>query len=254
MLLGNSILKVIMILVFLITCSNFLFTQTEISLLSIESNIVGANVYLNSKFLGKTPIHNFPMPPGSHELILIYPDEKSWNQSVHKESIKVNNGEIIKRFVELDYIFIVNSTPSNAEVYYNDSLIGTTPAVLYTKSSNALVRIEKNQYESTILKLDDKRNYYEVFLVKKSSETDKGNHLKLVHLRPEVYIAGGGAVVFGATAALLKVKADQHYKNYRGTGEVSELSKVKKFDKLAGISLFLCEISNAMLIYLLLMK
>lgn len=254
MLSGNSIYKFILFTCYLLTFNQLSVAQNGKSFLSLESNIVGANVYLNTKLLGKTPIYEIPVSPGSHELMLIYPEEKSWNQSVYKESISVHDGDFIKRYIELDYIFIINSTPSNAEVYHNDSLLGTTPLAFYTKIKEPLIKIAKHQYESSLLKLDGTSSYYEVYLVKKSQETSKADYIKLPHLRTEVYLAGGGAVVFGATAALLKVKADQHYKNYRNTGDSNELSKVKKFDKLSGISLFLCEISNALLIYLLLMR
>lgn len=254
MLSGNTIFKFLLLIALFIISNKLPLAQNEESFLSVESNIVGANVYINKEFLGKTPIYNISILPGSYELMLIYPNEKSWYQSVYSESIYVHSGEVIKRIVELDYIFIINSIPTNAEVYYKDSLIGTTPIVFNTKSKEVLIKLEKQHYESSYLKLDEKRGYYEVVLVKKSSEASKSDYVKLPHLKTEVYIAGGSAVIFGGAAALLKVKADQHYKNYRKSGDVSELSKVKKFDKLSGISLFLCEISNAILIYLLLMR
>lgn len=251
---NKSIYIFILLIGLLIITNQLSIAQNKESLLSVESNIIGANVYLNTKLLGKTPIQNIPVPTGPSELMLIYPDEKSWNQSVHKESIYINSGDIVKRYIELDYIFIINSSPSNAEVYYNDSLIGLTPTVFYTRFNEPIIRIVKNQFESSYLKLDQRNIYYEVPLIKKSSNFDDNNFIKVPHLRTEVYIAGGSAILFGSAAALLKVKADQHYKNYRNTGDMNELSKVKKLDKLSGISLFLTEISNAFLIYLLLMK
>lgn len=228
--------------------------QLTESYLSIESNIEGAKVYLDSMNIGETPIYNFKINSGNYNLKVVYPDDKSWNQSLYTESIQLSPGENLKKYIELEYIFIINSTPIDANVFVGDSLIGQTPVVYFTKSTELVARIEKEDYESVIFKLDKNNHYKEAILLKKESKVLNKSNLKVTHLSTEVYIAGGSAIIFGSAAALLKVKADEHYKKYRSTGDRSELTQVRKFDKLSGISLFLCEISNILLVYLLLLR
>ncbi len=248
---NNKILLVIFALV-VFACSSQ--SQLDESYLSVESNINGAKVYLDSNLIGETPLHNLNVIPGEYNLKVVYPDEKSWNKSIYNENIKLKSGEYLKRFIELENIFIINSNPSDAKVYIGDSLIGTTPVFYFTKLSELLVRVEKENYETTMIRLKNTNNYHEIMLFKKEIKGNSKPNLKVSFLPAEVYVAGGSAIIFGSSAALLKVKADEHYKKYRNTGDKNELAQVRKFDKLSGISLFLCEISNILLVYLLLLR
>ncbi len=84
-----------------------------------------ANVYVDGKSVGQTPITNLPIPPGSHTIKVVNPD---LNQS-EVVSIQAKPGQTIRKkfsFSSATGKLLVRAKPW-AEVYVDGKKIGTTP-------------------------------------------------------------------------------------------------------------------------------
>ncbi len=62
-------------------------------------------------------------------------------------------------------------------------------------------------------------------------------------------ISVGSAIIFGTTAAYLKLEADKNYNKYLSTTNIKYLDKTNRLDLYSGISLGIMEINFGYLIY-----
>jgi hypothetical protein len=227
------------------------------SSLTVSCNIDSSQIFLDTNFVGVTPLANYHVKPGRYLLSVFSPGTKKWNRSTSFDSIVVRDSENISRHVVLENIYYINSIPSGAKVIYNDSLIGTTPAILSTKVSQNILTILKDGYQQASIPLENNVSSVNVQLI--PSDKLKNNQVEYLSCdgtKPSasLYFSAGGTIVFGVAAALLKIQADNNYQKYRLTGDQKYLKKVKYFDVSSGISLAACEISSFILAYLLLSR
>lgn len=68
------------------------------------------------------------------------------------------------------------------------------------------------------------------------------------------YAAGGTMIAAGALSAYLKTNSDNYFNTYLGNRDPNLLSKVRRLDRWAGVSLFISEISFGLVTYLLLLE
>ncbi len=226
--------------------------------LNINSNIEGAKIYLNDIFIGRCPLVDYKVQPGSYKIRATNPNERSWYSQVSIDSITLKPGEVYTKFIELKYTYLINSQPTGADVFNKDSLIGKTPLVFYTISASEFISLKKDGYNDVemIVKKASPNVYVQLELVNPVSNHILSPYLNIdgTSLKLPVFIAGGSTVIFGINAAWLKIKADNYYTNYQITGDKAILKKVKRYDRLSGISLTACQVSNILLAYLLLSK
>lgn len=228
------------------------FSQTEKSFLTVKSNFTNAKIYLDSVFVGVTPLDCLVIDSGKYLLKVVYPDESYWHKSIYIDTLIVVPCSILERYIDFKKKYFITSSPYGAKIFYEDSLIGTTPCYAEFENFSPLIKIKKEGYEPVLLHLEENKKLVNVILSETKDYSQKLKVLRNVDISPSVYIAGAGSIIFGSTAAILKVKADKYYKNYRSNGDDGALKKVKEYDKLSGISLVICELSNLVLIYLLL--
>ena len=264
-----KIFKIIMLIFLLTSClrseENIFFSQivndSTISIsndtkLNINSNIEGAKIYLDDVFIGVCPLTDYNVQPGIYKISVTNPDERSWYSQPVIDSVKIRRGEVVTKFIELNNIYLISSQPSDADVFYKDSLIGRTPFVFYTESASEFITLKKDGYKDVelIVKNSSPNMYVLLELVNLVSNHTTSPYLSNdgTSLKLPVYIASGSAVIFGINAAWLKIKADSYYSDYQISGDKTILNKVKKYDKLSGISLVVCQLSSFLLAYLLL--
>ncbi|MGL1936879.1 MAG: PEGA domain-containing protein [Fibrobacterales bacterium] len=114
--------------------------------LSILSEPVGAEVYLNNKKAGVTPLSLNTLEEGKYEVQL-----RKTNFQVWSEKINIQSGQLseIKGLMEvIPGEISVESMPSNALVYLDDVKIGLTPLVIQNKKpGTSVIRIKKGTYQ-----------------------------------------------------------------------------------------------------------
>jgi hypothetical protein len=226
-----------------------------VSLLTIDCNIEGAEIFIDTTYLGTTPLKDYPIHPGSYLLLVISPNSRNWYRTTFSDSIVVHESENIKKYIILDNIYYINSVPSGAKVLFNDSIIGITPMILSGKINQNFIRIFKDGYQQVSIPLDKNETHLNVTLFPLASSSDYQNpYLSSdgTKLPISIYLSAGASLVTGVAAALYKIQADDNYKKYRLTADETYLKKVKKFDLIAGISLAACEVSSFILAYLVL--
>ncbi len=258
----KSILKYITYFCFIIFISTPTRSHDNVAVaesrISIYCNIHNAKIFLDTTLVGYTPLENYTVKPGFYVLRVLSPDERSWFSKSYIDSIQIQLNQNFVKHIELDHIWFISSLPSGADVYYKDSLIGGTPTVFYSKSDFNLITVDKPGYKKITIPIDKNNSKIDIEL--RPEEQNIFNHQNKYlskdgnKLHVSVYVAAGGAVLFGATAVYTKIKADEYYKSYRKSGDASLLTKVHKLDTYSGISLAVTQVSSFLLTYLLLSK
>jgi len=229
-------------------------SDTARSTITIRSAIENARVVLDAIDLGATPVINYSLTAGTH--ILTVHSSELWNCFTTSiiETITVRQSENIERMVSFPHSFTVNSDPYGARVWYNDSLVGTTP-VQFIPPATGSIRLSKEGY----------RDFYSslpvggegsVHAVLEPFKPVGGGQSPLLRSMPQtshsVCIATSAAVMSGVAAVYFKISADKLYRDYQQTGDGTTLQHVKRLDVAAGVSLVVSEISIFMLYSLLL--
>ena len=230
-------------------------SQDSQSTLSVNANIAGVKIFIDSNYIGVTPINCAVVADGIHKITAASFHSSKWNNEVYVDSINIpSNGHIDK------YIFISKPTkiitePFNAMVYKNDSLIGKTPLSIDDLRRGAKIKFKLDGYRDSTIINSSQEFLPKVFLQRLQIPDGKRGSVFLDSdgsdkLLP-VYITGGTAIISGITAAYCKIQADKFYKEYQITKNKQSLDRVKRLDAVSGISLAVSQVSIAILSYLL---
>jgi len=111
----------------------------------VRSNPPGAEVFLNGKLEGVTPLSKAAIGSGRHEMVLRLPLFHEY-----KESIEIKDGEEKSYDVDLKPAFgelVINSEPQGAKVFIDGREVGSTPFVNSRQPSGSFsIRVEKELY------------------------------------------------------------------------------------------------------------
>jgi hypothetical protein len=117
--------------------------QVQIYRVEINSNVYGANVYVDGTYRGRTPLI-MNLERGSHNFKVEVSGYSSYSQSFYISSDRVINVNLSKSKSVVNF----SSNPSNARVYINSSYRGTTPLQLSLDEGTYTVRIDKDGFMS----------------------------------------------------------------------------------------------------------
>lgn len=161
------------------------------------------------------------------------------------------------------YLYFINTHPFNAEVYYNDTLVGLTP-IRFTTSDrlDGNVLLKKKGYEDVKYDLQD-YNFekgveinLKFILPTEEKLVLKNRNTNFVKKRSIEGIIASGIIALGSgvLAYTTKEKANDFYNHYVDNRSQSDLDKSRKYDIYSGISLGLMQVSIAGLIYFLFLQ
>jgi len=124
--------------------------KTQLGAIEINSNPVGAEVYIDKKFEGKTPFSR-EIRPGNYSLRL----KKEPEYKDFMEVLKVISGETVSKNFTLEpvYILNLNTIPEGADVNINGEYKGKSPLIFELNKSTFQLKIEKGKEWSTIVEL-----------------------------------------------------------------------------------------------------
>jgi len=227
--------------------------------ITIITNPDSALVILDSTRQGATPL-TFSTTPGWHSLTLSHPDISNWLTSTIRDSIFLTPGEHKTLRYAFEKRYLITSEPFNATVLLGDSIIGLTPLLVSEREVNDRgdLTLRKPGFEErtvsalsahrgilqVTLQNDWQRNGYDETLLKNSARSDRA-------LLP-MYVAGAATVLFGATAAYFKIKADDRFDSYLQTGNPALLDQTRRMDTGAAIALIATQASAGLLAYFML--
>lgn len=255
--------RVLTILFLLITAS--LFSQSTDSLLSsslynlsVSSSPDNYDVYIDSLFIGKTPIVNHKLKSAAYTLkILYYSTLREWERE--SKIISLNIISDTSFTVNFRSEYLINSIPSNASVIKNDSTFGFTPLRLFSKeklTGNFILR--KPGYFDKTISLDNYdfgSNIVETLtpngITKNNVWKDKNTNFNTKRNFPLIAILG--AAVAGGTYATFhfKSKGNDAYDRYLNTLNPADYDESKSNDTYSVLFLVASEITLGVLVYFL---
>ena len=149
-------------------------TEAELikpTVLFVNSNVEKAEVFLNDKYVGQTPL-TFKTEPLKNATVKVTKE----GYEDYQEAITIKKEERTTVEVELikPTVLFVNSNAEKAEVFLNDEYVGQTPLTFKTEPlENATVKVTKEGYEDyqevITVKSEEKAHIYMV--LKKITET-----------------------------------------------------------------------------------
>jgi len=226
--------------------------------ISVRSKLTGVQVFIDTTFIGITPIENYIVSEGSHILRFVHPANNVWLNSTVVETVFVHPSDHIERTVIFPHCWMIRSEPYGAIVQHLDSIIGYTPMIVSSTSDKYVIKLSKENFQDIMVLLTNTLGEINVMLEPTEGLINNQRSFlkagKQSEIPSSVYIAGGTAVVSGTAAAYFKIKSDRLYKDYRRTNSGSSLNQVRRLDIVSGVSLAVSEISLFVLSYLLLSK
>jgi hypothetical protein len=155
---------------------------------------------------------------------------------------------------------MVITDPSGAIVSMGDSIAGTTPLVLVSRSAGlpSSVTVERKGYEKTSILLPPGESGVARAALQKiwqsepsesplMSESGSSDRTGL-----RLYVAGGVTVAAGVAAAYLKIKADGRNALFQDTGDPAFQRATHRLDTSAAFALLATQIGFAFFTYFLL--
>ncbi|MEP7146942.1 MAG: PEGA domain-containing protein [bacterium] len=228
--------------------------------LSITSNLVNARIYLDTEFIGITPLINYTVKKGAYNL-KIYNSKplKDWETENKSLSVYVNSDTTFD--INFRYFYYFNSTPDNTQILKNDTLLGSTPLRFFKdyKLTGSLL-FRKINYKDYIYEI---KNYdfetgADIVLQSKGIESvndlvykDRVTQFKTKRSLITIGALGLGSLAGGFFAVNYKNKANDEYDNYLNSGNPASLDMSKSNDKYFVISLVLMQAAIGGLIYFL---
>ncbi len=220
----------------------------------------GADLFVDSMFVGKSPLHGVAVEPGSHYIKAFYPSVFSWNASGTVGTLEVAEAGNYEIHLVLGKVLNVQTDPSGDTVLYDGKFLGVTPLYLRGISSvTGDLIIQKSGYDSLTVPLDKIKEGFLRLQLRPAN--GPGASLSPGDLRgPDyaamdhwpTYVSGLTMIVSGVTSAYFKDQANKEFDRYLALNDPSSLSTTNRLDRKAAISLVICQISFVVLSYLLL--
>ncbi|MFN3695463.1 MAG: PEGA domain-containing protein [Ignavibacterium sp.] len=233
----NLWIKIISISAF---CYFNLFSQECTNILRINSDIPEVNIFINDSLISANSNIEIELQNGVY-VVLAEEFSDRWNSKSFCDTIYLSDCET----KTINYYFknevLIETIPTDAYVFANDSLIGFTP-----------VKVPANLSELKLLK----PGYLEkkILLRDNSVQTIRldfnGTPKNEAFVHTTLFkVLTGSAIVLGAVTAYLKLKADDKFDEYRFSGNRKYLDETNRLDTISGISLTLFQINFGYIIY-----
>ncbi|MBU1875166.1 PEGA domain-containing protein, partial [bacterium] len=151
------------------------------AVVSFYSDPTNADIYLNEKYIGKTPFDKYLTKPGNYEISIIY------NEFIYKTDKNIESGKeyFINEKLSKTTIFNITSNPPGAEVYFDNNNIGVSPITFKVNESGShLLCIKKKGYKIIYktLSISNVENASSINSGKEYSfsyKLDQGNYFKI---------------------------------------------------------------------------
>ncbi len=226
---------------------------------SITTSPAGADVYIDSLYVGKSPLLNLHLPSGQRYLKVFYPSMFAWNPLQVFDSMDVKKGSHLEKQVVLGTLLRVQSVPSGSVVAVGHFPVGMTPLYLQTPGTNLEeLRIFKEGYDSlTVPVRDAKDGLVRVRLKAARGVSGALATGDLVQGSPSsdhwlTYASGATMIASGVASVYLKDRANREFDRYLLTKDPGGLSTTRRLDRGAAATLIVSQISFAILAYILL--
>lgn len=240
--------------------------NTGYGILNVTSTTCSINVYLNSKYIGVTPIRSLRVPAGLHQLSTSDASSAVWRNSLPARTFQIAVGESLQIEPIPDSQYYINSQPFDAQVIYNGQYIGRTPLFFtFSDTNNGLLILRKQGYLDYVIRPGKNAiRFFDIKLVEnKQPEEDKiqiSGYLQNRQKRKKLlaWSMVGVTIVSGLTSIYFHREADRRYERYLAIGHPDDMNRLydqtQHYDNLAAASYGVFQISFITALYLLLFK
>ncbi len=212
--------------------------------LTIISDIENVKIFIEDSLVGSGKNVNVILSKGHHKIVALENSDR-WDAKSFIDSLDITDCSDITLQYNFNKEVLLNTEPHDVYVFSNDSLIGYTPLLIPMELNN--IRLEKNGYESRIIKYSDIGIDEPVYL-NFTGEYDDGNFFNTTLFK----LLLGTMVALGVTTAYLKLEADDKFAEYRITGDPALLVQTNKLDRSSAIAFVALQLNFALIIYLFL--
>jgi hypothetical protein len=227
--------------------------------LTIKTTPSGAEVLLNNRFVGRTPLV-LTFEPGVIVLSLASPSVRDWNSVRKSDTLVVLPGQDFLYEKDLGETYSINSIPWGASVFRGAQQLGTTPLFWKgTLSEGEIVSLKKQGFDEVHFPLHQTYSLVRLSPVPALQTPLSGEVLsqEAIHGNSNfrsIYVSAATMIVSGVIAAYFKDRANKEFALYEQTGSVRHHDMTRRFDRQAGISLAITQISFGTLAYFLLLE
>lgn len=156
------------------------------------------------------------------------------------DTLKSDSQEMLKEV-------LLNSSPQDAYVFYNDSLIGNTPLFVQSCFRNLVLR--KSGHDDINILFDD------ITPGKIFPMNYNGQEKEKSFFEKDIFkMLTAGIVALGGTTAYFKLKADNKFEEYEFSGNSKLLDDTRKYDLISGITFTALQINFGLLLYYFLIE
>lgn len=202
-------------------------------------------VKIDGKYVGETPL-KLDLSSGRHHFFL-FKDIREWGIGKVSDSV-VLSPKSDRIFIYNTYEYkLLDTHPQDAALESRGIIIGHTPALVNSNFEN--IKFIKRGFETIEHKNKTINSLQPVNLIP----------IEGFHKSEESFVESAwfkvmlsSAVIFGASAAYFKMKADKTYDNYLAEKKNSLLDKTNNYDTISAVSLGLLEVNIAAIVYFLL--
>lgn len=226
--------------------------------ITVQAGPQRADVFVDSVFLGKSPIEKAAIPAGKHLLKLFFPDVMAWDRAAWADSFTVAPGEEVRKTIDPQVRVKLNSIPYGATVFQDGKELGVTPlSLVFAGVGQRRFLIRKEGYqESEINSADMTTPSRIVQLAPLAGPEDIRGDIILGNINKTEHwytvVSGATMIVSGILSAYLKDKANREFDRYLESQNIDFLNSTNSLDRQASTAFILTQISFGVLIYLLL--
>jgi hypothetical protein len=220
----------------------------------------GADLFIDSTYVGKSPLQHVPVLRGSHRIKAFYPSVLSWNATIKEEPLEVTDTGNCEKHLVLEKTLAIQTDPPDGTVLNKGKYLGVTP--LYVRGNSMLdgnLVIQKSGYDSLTIPSGELKEGFLRLQLRPAGGLEAA--LPPSDLRgPDVvatdhwptYVSGLAMIISGVSSAYYKDQANKEFDRYLLSNNPAGLSTTNKLDRKAAISLVISQISFVVLSYLLL--
>jgi hypothetical protein len=224
----------------------------------LRCTIPDLHVYLDNRFIAKTPLPKKTLLPGIHTVRVQNPTVKDWLSRDWEStfSIRANENRIFD--VQFDRVYWLGSSPSGASIIHGDHLLDKTPAAItLSEESNGCIVLKHPGYQPLNIDLT-KQSARMLHLRLEKNDLDKTMSAAPGprYRRGKTWIIGGGiiALASGIAGYCYKNKAEKAYQNYLTSGHLEEMDRhfndSKKYDTCSAILYGIGEMSLGITLFI----
>ena len=238
--------------------SQFAESDSLISWIEIQCDIPDLDIFLNNQSIGKTPLAKYVVSPGEHTVRVQNPDPLDWLSRDWESTFSIRKHENHILIVRFDRIYWIGSSPSGANIFLEDRLLGKTPAsVILPDENSGKISLEHPGYWSRNIDLIKQNSRILHVLLEKSgiNETIQSTPCSSFSSK-KVWLIGGGiaALVSGIAGYYYKDRAEKAYQNYLTSEYPGKMNRYfnesKKYDTYSGVFYGIGEISLGITLFL----